>query len=592
MGSVFIWGNSAGVCVVHFFRLAVWRTNTIGIAMEKKKKKPSAQRPAQADRDAIRSLLKEIQYEGLDGPSARILVETISTSEAAGEHLAWLAAYDLDPEISAAAFIVMISTLKEGSVPAATQERIGRRAAPILRKALESPGVPDERKFGIAPLHALCSGGPVGEDYRRFFKDFDGVTGRLMTEATSDLSDDPCSVEHMLSGMDALLDEDSAPDERCRAVAAVASEVLETKPAAAAAILSANLVLAWQEGVRGDAIDAGLAMIEQARCPEAAWFLSEMGRWQGLDDLGKRAERAATKMKLRGTQPGHKLARDFSHASVSAPDGTGSRQVNLFWRTPEGGMDALILLLNDRVGIKDAQCIFDEGADVEEMLQVEANELPLAFCTLELAREMVADALVLHETQGTPLPGGLFVYRPYLGEAPIVPQPRKPDLRAYRLDDLERTPELFEDSEQLADLPPYGFFTFASDEAYEFVANAMPKRSRRLPKKTLDKFLREVAVQEKDVLLTRMAATLEVEILTGRAIEDHNQIAAATLIGLGENVLPFHEVPYICALGMTSVEMIIENIRLGFRNQAEADEAALEMDEEFDMPFDDGDFPF
>ena len=63
-------------------------------------------------------------------------------------------------------------------------------------------------------------------------------------------------------------------------------------------------------------------------------------------------------------------------------------------------------------------------------------------------------------------------------------------------------------------------------------------------------------------------------------------MAAAHWLGLSRDVLPFHEVPYIRLLGEQSVEMILWNLRAGYRNQAEANEASLMMDRDMQEIFD------
>ena len=119
-----------------------------------------------------------------------------------------------------------------------------------------------------------------------------------------------------------------------------------------------------------------------------------------------------------------------------------------------------------------------------------------------------------------------------------------------------------------------------SDAAYAYCDLARPRRGRpRLSKKKLDAFITEIAIQDRETLLARMAVNLEVESLAGRATQRHNRIAARTWLGITEEVLPFHEIPFIRTLAVNSAELIIENLRHGFRSQAEADAAALEMDD-------------
>ena len=77
----------------------------------------------------------------------------------------------------------------------------------------------------------------------------------------------------------------------------------------------------------------------------------------------------ASEMEASGTTPQCTLFREFSHGVVSMVDGVGSRSVTLFFRTPEGGMDALMMILNDIVGMKDAWCAFEDSSDLEATIR-------------------------------------------------------------------------------------------------------------------------------------------------------------------------------------------------------------------------------
>ena len=499
-----------------------------------------------------------------------------------GEDLAWLAAHDLDPAISSAAAAALFYVVQSETFPPQAREQARREAAPVLLKALKSPGMPDSRKYSVGPLYSYCADEDLpAEEYRAFFRDFDAVSRQMLSEMVDTFSSDPQSVERVLSGMEMAVDDDMPPETRYRGAMELATQLLEVNPAAAAAVVSGNLVVGSEEGLDAAYHEPALDILEGTNCPQAVWFLEEMGRWPHLGELGKQAARRAAKMRLSGLAPAHDLPLAFSHAMVTAPDGMGSRQLSLYFRTPEGGMDALGLLLNDIVGVKDAFCVYDEGADLEEEIRDQFDALPMALCGMELAREFFGDALARHEAQGTCPLASAFVYRPYLGPGPITVKPRTPDLSTYGLADLKRTPALLKNSGELAEVPGFDLLWFGSDLAYEYVAANMPKKARRLSKKKFEQFLHEVAMEEEEMLLSRMAGILEVESLAGHGTHRINRIAARTWLGLSEDVAAFADTPYVRLLGERAVEAIISNVRMGFRNAAEANAAALEMDDEF-----------
>ena len=534
------------------------------------------------DRDWLRSRLKELAEQ--DGNDVMIdeLDDIIEALAHPGEDLAWLAAHDLDPAISSGAAAALLYVVQSETLPPPARERARREGAPVLLKALKSPGMPDSRKYTVGPLYSYCADKELpAEEYRAFFRDFDAVSRQMLSEMVDAFSSDPQSVERVLSGMGMAVDDDMPPENRFTGAMELATHMLEVNPAAAAAVVSGNLVVGCEEGLDATYHEPALHMLEGTNCPQAVWFLEEMGRWPNLGELGEQAARCAAKMRLSGLAPAHELPLAFSHAIVTAPDGMGSRHLSSYFRTPEGGMDALGLLLNDIVGVKDTFCVYDEGADLEEEIRDQFDALPMALCGIELAREFFGDALGHHEAQGTCPPAWAFVYRPYLGAAPIDIKPRTPDLSTYHLADLERTPALVKDSAELAEAPGFDLLWFASDRAYEYVAANMPKKARRLSKKKFEQFLCEVAVEEKDIVLSRMAGILEVESLTGRGTQRVNRIAAQTWVGLSENVVAFADTPYVRRLGEQAVEAIITNVRMGFRNAAEVNAAALEIEDEF-----------
>ena len=535
------------------------------------------------NREGLRLRLKALQEENpVAGPSHQVLRALLAESAAPGEDLAWLAAHDLDPEVSSGAFAALFYALRGEHVKDQVRVRVRDRAAPVLLKALKSRRMPDSRKYSIGPLYSFCVGDIPGDDYRAFFEDFEKITNRMIDNAVQGLWEDPKSVDRVLTGMEALLDGDAGRGSRFAAAQELAEHMLLGKPAAAATLCGAAVVTGWlEEDVRDTRLNLAFKLLEKTAQPQAVWLLEEMARWPGMGELPAKARRAAQKMEFQGVCPDYPMRSKFTHGLVTAPDGLGSRQMALFYGTPDGGVDALLFLYSESVGLKDIMCLFEDGAEVERELRQRAKDLAMASCGLELAREFLADALARHCELKTAPPANLIIYRPYLGTLPISPRHRTPDLSTYGLTVLDPSPELVANSERLAASPFYGMFMFTSDKAYAYFRKTAEKKGPpHLPQKALDRFLREVAIEERDTLLDRLAATLEVESWAGRARHRINQTAARTWLGMTGNVLPFDQVPYVRAVGKMSARMIMENLQMGFHTQKEVNEAALRAEQQ------------
>jgi hypothetical protein len=264
-------------------------------------------------------------------------------------------------------------------------------------------------------------------------------------------------------------------------------------------------------------------------------------------------------------------------------DGVGSRSLLLFYRTDEGELDALVMLLNDEVGIKDIYAIWGNAAGMEDELGGEGG-VAYVPCSLELGREFVADSLALHATLGRPPSGLYLLLRHLLGNEALEPRPRRPKLGSLMLEAVVRTPQMAAGSENLAGHPIYGGLWFSSDEAFAFVRSRQHlwRKNRPPPESLVHEFITTVAVKERDKLCRRLAANLEVQVLAGRAKEPLNRLAACTWLSLTEGVVPFEQVPYVKGLGARALEVIRYNLSLGFQSQAEANKALDALSDMFE----------
>jgi hypothetical protein len=467
---------------------------------------------------------------------------------------------------------------QDPSISPSVRRRTTEMAEEILAQGLKDPNVSDERKYSLGPVLALLGHELSRKDYEACFRDFDGVAEKLSREHMTQIPD---TLEHLETSlrMAGLINHGSdgpCSDEALLKALAVAAETAKHNPNVGVTLLAVTAAIAHEQGKSGEvwALPTALEIIADTRTERAAWLLGEIGRLPGMGQLGEHARSLAEDMRKVGVIPRGPTVGEFSHGLVSGLDGAGSQNLSLFFKTEEGGLHSLVLLVNDQVGIKDAFGVFDEATDLEEGIR--AQGLTLAPCDVALARELVGDALVRHEKAGRPLPGRFLLYRAFLGQEPIPAQERRPQIGAYMLETVVPGPEIVEGSEELMDHPLYSDLGCVSDEAYEFVSEARRKTGRKAKTshQILERYTQTVAIKEKHVLAHRLAVNLEVEARAGRAQKPVNRLAARTWLALTENIVPFHEIPYVQALCRQSMSAIKMNLKHGYRNQREANERA------------------
>ena len=543
--------------------------------MAKRKSKP--QKPASDPAGVTR----EILLTAPDTSVQQILQTIVQQVDDPGRVLAELAAYDPDGRISERAGLLLFTGLRETPPPESVKRELRNGIKPVLEKALPDTAIPDERKMLLTAIYGLAGGQFSSDQYSTLFKDFDSAARKMVGQVEARLSDEASQLEDALSGMEIIEVEEGEPVAKdVEYVARTGSAFASKNPAAAAAMPCAAGAIGIQFAIEPRHVTPYLELFADQRSDRAAWYLAELSRWPAGGEIADKAEIIAERMISAGVTPRCPIDREYSHGFVSMIDGSGSRNVTLFFRTPEGGMDALVLIVNDIVGLKDAWMAFDDSADLEETIYERENDISYAQISLSFARELVADAWALHEKLERPLIGRFFIYRNYMGDEPILPRRREPNLGAYMMEMMVPTPALVRESEDLADYGPYGGLAFSSDAAYEYVRKHLPKRGGKLKRPDFEAFLRDVAVREREQLLSRLAVNLEMEVLAGRATQEVNQLAARTYAALKQQVVPFHEVPYIRTVGEEAAERIIKNLRAGYANQQEANQAGLDMDDE------------
>ncbi|GIW71663.1 MAG: hypothetical protein KatS3mg102_1205 [Planctomycetota bacterium] len=555
---------------------------------------PAVRRPARTAEVAERlRALGRPRYA--DGPPDLMLRELFDGLGNPGRQLAWLAAYGAGPEQRQSAAMLLYIGCGEGALGALRAQRLARAARPVLQAALGDPELLDDVKLALAPLLLVCGGQLREDQLRSCFRDFDAACARLRERAREELTEDVETAERCLVSVGLLARERAREDgdaERAAAGCALLPPPLaapyqaaafapgaepleealalgialaEDKPRLGALVLGTVAAEAAARRCQRQPIELALEQLGALASGRAAWVLEELCRWPGDLELQLRASHELAACRRRGLPSRPPRTGEFSHGWVSGVDGAGARHLQLYFRTDEGELDGLVLLLEDTVGLADAWAVWREAAGLEQLLRAAAGEaLGFAPCTLELARELLAEAWWLHHERDAPPPGRFLLYRPYLGPEPVRPGRRRPQLGAYLLESWVRGPELAEGSEALCEHPVYGALWCGSGEAYEFVARwgrRDPHGVTYLPERAFETFVREIAAAEREVLVRRLAANLEVEAWAGRARRPANRIAARTYLVLAERLVPFYRVPYVRELCRRAVPAIGAELR-------------------------------
>ena len=529
---------------------------------------------------AVRVLLQRAKAE--DQQSVPALLRALAeASRDPGGDLAWFVGHDPDEEISMRATLLLFQATEDGALTDAALDRLREGASPVLTRALRSGDVPDQRKAMIGTMMHRLGVEMDPDEYHACFKDFDGAMRDLMDKGLK-FDAAPGSVTALLDPFGKILDCDDgrlpADDEAWMLAEAACIRAIRDNPDAAAMLLGAVCASAiWHGHENHEGLVRAIRELAQSDSPEAMWQFQTLSHWPFGCALAETAGKAYGEMLARGVRPRIAFGPALLKGYVSSNDGSGARQLGLFFKADIGERDGVLLLLKDSWGIKEALTSYGDPSDLEMIFRRPSHEIVHAPCTLELARSLYADAVFTSRERGNRLPPNVYLCRQFLGGDHIAIEPREPDLSAYKSVMSGLSPLVTKKSAKLADTPLYGGLWFASDAAHDFVA----KNGKRgtFSKAKFEEFVREVCVLERPELTRRMAVNLEVEALAGRAGKKINHVAACTWMAITSDAVPFAEIPYVRELARTAVEMLSESVRRGFRSISEANQAALERDE-------------
>jgi len=251
-------------------------------------------------------------------------------------------------------------------------------------------------------------------------------------------------------------------------------------------------------------------------------------------------------------------------------------------------MDGLVFVLDDVTGFKDVKLLFGDAADFDQKLKARTgNMVSYAHCDLQFARDIVSDALAIHEASGQPFPGRYLLYRHCLGPTPLLFSRRRPNLGAYMTETFVRGPELATGSEFAVADPIYCELLPDSSEQYNFVRRHAKKGAQgpedckdrlSLPKEAFEEFISKLASKGKDVLTRHLAVNLEVEALAGRSSTRASRAAARALVALEENLAPFETIKFARLICAHWADSALDFIERGYLTLEQAMSAGTDRD--------------
>ncbi len=541
-----------------------------------KPKTPKTPRMTSATR-SLRDALASVEPLDSSGVlnSRKVLGALDPSFRTLGRSLTWLAAYADDEELRARAFRLLHGAFTDPGFPQRLRGKIERQAMKLADKDLRNSALTDVQKLPLLGVLGLMGHELTPDELDRCFDDFEGTLESLTRDAGARLVDAAECVEATLeaaglgdvAGLAGVHEDDLV---RALNVAAIQSEANGTVGATVLLVMCAigNEMLSPPDEALSLAVDAAVG----ADPERSLYLLTEFGCWPNSRVLGNKARALSFRLRAQGIRPKPVPCPVFARGLVSSVDGAGSRALQLLYGD-EDRLDGLTLIVNDRVGLKDVWL----GAGVGEELERRARETDMSMvpCSVEFARDLLADALATNELSGFPVPGRWLLYRSYLGAAPLSPQARTPNLSAYPAKPNEFERITLVASDVLADHGVYDSLGFDSEAAYAFVRSRVgADETLEITADLVSEFLSAVEEHERERLTRRIAVNLEGEDLAGRAREPFNQLAAVLWRALDQATCPFEELTYARKLAEQSLRAITHNVGQGFRSQDEANAAA------------------
>lgn len=499
--------------------------------------------------------------------AGQVLTRLAERTPEFGAALAWLA-LRADEEHLREEALGLLLRAGHHDAPLFVVRRALEQARPIAREAFTDPTLPDAQKQGCLALLTLAGAEPSLEEAQEHFQDFAGSMRERLSRMAGELADTPASVEELLRSFELL--EGHPTLEAFQRACLVLQQVGTTAPLVAATALVTAAAIGVEHALPPETVFVALEMAAEAHPGRTRWLVEELLRWplpgyqQPVQDLRDELAEAA----IEPLPP--PLAPQFVQGLVTQVDGTGLRSLMVSFARGDGAHDALLFLLSDQLGLRQAYGVWEEGAAAEAHLRSEPALLP-GPVDLARVRALLGAALALHHQADRPLPGAFLPLRALLGPEPLPCAPCPPQLGSYLLETFARGPALVEDSGALAGVTPFDLHGFDSPAAFACAASlpARRPRGRQARQAEVDRLLAAIEPAERALLLSRLAVNLDLLARRGEGRTATARAAAGVYLALSEGVVPWEQVPWLRALAETALVRLREGLAAGLRTREE-----------------------
>lgn len=424
-----------------------------------------------------------------------------------------------------------------------------------LMDLLHNPAIDDSVKISLLPVlshygvHVADSA--IGGFFRDVQASYRSTTTKMLDELTSD--------ENMIS----LLLEDFSKFTREMQLNCVAGFV-GTGDERALPILG-TLAEYWDRGIAEAAI-SGIAGVKSSKSIAVL-----EGLFNHRETCWGTIQKAICKLEAQGILRDPIMPTDTPvlDCFLTHIDGRGSRILVITRETDPQLLDAVFLMLNERVGIKDCH-----GSrrmpmrDFRQAVTAMKSEMPLIRVEYSYALSLVRDGLFTARKNQALISPEFSFRRRIFGNDDLTPQEHQPKFSELLLADIaRRQARLLATSTELLFEPPFEDWWMDIPASYQFVQRHRPAlRSRILSERIIRAFLEDIVEPDRHNLGRRLALTAEMlEQAKPYPPKRKLHIMLALWQAVKDESVPLHTIPFFIELVNMTIGYVLDNIEMGFQ---------------------------
>lgn len=424
-----------------------------------------------------------------------------------------------------------------------------------LMELLRDPAVDDSVKINLLPVLSHYGVHVTDSAIGGFFKDVQASYRSTTIKMLDELSAD----ENMIS----LLLEDFSKFTREMQLNCVAGFV-GTGDERALPILG-TLAEYWDRGIAEAAI-GGIAGIKSSKSLAVLENL-----FNHRETCWGTIQKAICKLEAQGVsrEPVVPTTTPVLDCLLTHIDGRGSRILVITREAGLGSLDAVFVMLNERVGIKD--CHGSRHMPVRDFRQAVAamrSEMVLLRVDYSYALALVRDGLFTARKNQALISPEFSFRRCIFGNDDLTPQEHQPKFSELLLAEVARKqPRLLAASTELLFEPPFEDWWLDIPASYHFVQQHRPAlRSRILSERIVRAFLEEIVEPDRHSFARRLALTAEMLGQTKPYPPKRKlQIMLALWQAVKDESVPLHTIPFFIELVNMTIGYVLDNIEMGFQ---------------------------